>query len=247
MNRTGSISTINSDKYIEIEGRSGTISVIIQFSQRKSIAIKVTRKEGKVAILAPHGITIPYLKQFLESKINWIEKQLAKSEDPKNIYTQPEFTNGASYMHLGKLYTIRTILSSKNRVSLIEKEIIVECKKEEYCEKIIQNWQLEVGQKMLIDIFRPIIDQFGEKHKVYPKKIEFKYVKGYWGQCTAKKGIIRINMNVIRAPQRFIEYIMVHELCHMLHPNHSKAFWNQVEQEMPDYKEVESLVKLQHK
>ena len=75
-----------------------------------------------------------------------------------------------------------------------------------------------------------------DKYKIKMPKISLRAMKTRWGSCTPAKGTIRFNLMLVDKPQECVEYVVVHELAHLVHPNHSKAFWSVVEEILPDWK-----------
>ncbi|MDE6433572.1 MAG: M48 family metallopeptidase [Lachnospiraceae bacterium] len=90
-------------------------------------------------------------------------------------------------------------------------------------------------KELAYDLVKAKTDTYCEKIGVSYEKIRITTAKSYWGCCTKSKGTIAYIWQVILLPEKMVDYIVVHELCHMIEANHSKAFWNKVEEHMPDY------------
>jgi predicted metal-dependent hydrolase len=111
--------------------------------------------------------------------------------------------------------------------------------KEEYIKAALEGWYRIRAEK----IFAEKIRFYAEKLKVYPKRIVIKDQKTKWGSCSSK-GNINFNFRVIMAPENIIDYLVVHELCHLVHMNHSSDFWNLVKSILPNYREDEEWLKI---
>ena len=94
-------------------------------------------------------------------------------------------------------------------------------------------WYKERAKVKFAEIAEPLIERF-KKHKVEPKSIWLQEMNRRWGSCTPKGKII-LNPELIKAPKACIEYVVIHELCHLIHKNHTKKFFELHAKEMPDW------------
>ena len=92
------------------------------------------------------------------------------------------------------------------------------------------------------EIIPPLVMQYSEKMQLYPNRISFRKNKSRWGSCSSKDNL-SFNIMLIQTPLPFIEYVVVHELAHIRHKNHSRAFWKLVHKILPNYKQRERSVK----
>lgn len=95
------------------------------------------------------------------------------------------------------------------------------------------------------ELIPPLVTQYSALMTLYPSRISFRKNKSRWGSCSAKNAL-SFNINLIQTPHSFIEYVIVHELAHIAHKNHSPAFWKLVEKYLPDYKTRKNTVKEQY-
>jgi len=95
------------------------------------------------------------------------------------------------------------------------------------------------------ELIPPLVEKFSHKMQLYPTKVSFRKAKTRWGSCSARNSL-SFNIHLMQTPLSFIEYVVVHELAHIQHKNHSRAFWSLVEEMLPDYKERRSLIKNRH-
>lgn len=218
-----------------------TIRYNVEYSRRKLLTLLVRQPDGEVIVKSPYGMAPAYISRFVENKSSWIIKHLKRIEELKTTRVKRDYSDNSEQLLLGKPYTLRVVASIKEGVKIDGDNIVVYCRNSDRTEFLLKKWQVELSRKMFMDICRPIIDGFGEKYNIYPSLIECKFVKGYWGQCTSKR-VIRLNVELIRAPKACIEYIIMHELCHLVHQNHSADFWALVKREMPDFKKRKELL-----
>ncbi|RXJ86403.1 M48 family metallopeptidase [Arcobacter sp. CECT 8985] len=97
-------------------------------------------------------------------------------------------------------------------------------------------------KKQAQEIIPPILEKFSKKMKLFPTSIKYRKNKRTWGSCNYKNGL-NFNILLVKFPIEVIEYVVIHELCHIEHKNHSKNFWNLVYEYCPDYKQRENLLK----
>lgn len=164
---------------------------------------------------------------------NKMQEYEIKYSKIKNIYIQ--IKNG------------KIIIKAPKKVSKKEIEKIVE-QKTEWIQKTIEkeNKKQEKKPKYTKEEFKKIIEKNSteliQKTGLKPNKITIKQIKYAWGSCSSKKNIT-INLELIKYSEQAIKYVILHELCHIKHMNHSKEFWNLVEKYMPDYKQIKKEFK----
>ena len=142
---------------------------------------------------------------------------------------------------MGHAYSLRIIISGKEGVELDGEDMIVSLKSIDRCQKVIYAWYARQAETVILEIARPWIHSFAERSGRRPSAIKFVRVKSYWGQCSSN-GIIKFNIELMRAPRQCIEYIVIHELCHLVHHNHSPRFHELVGTYMPDWKARKALL-----
>lgn len=198
----------------------------------KNLTLKV-RINGEVELTAPKNLSETYIKSFLEKKKNWIEKKLkeiSKRKTKENLYI-----SGEKIFYLGKEYELIVLKNNKNYVERIGDKIILftECTDDiEAKKEIINNWYREEGKK----VFYPILKKYLEITGKYILKLNIKTLKSNWGSCNYRKKYINLNSEMMKKDIRFIEYVILHEVAHLEHPNHSKDFYNYIEKFMSDWK-----------
>lgn len=225
-----------------VNHENNIIEYTINYQSRKTLTIMIKQPNGEVVVKSPKGLTISYIEEFVSRKADWIIKHKSRINSLNQIRIRKEYTDGAVHLFLGKQYVLEVYLSNSESVEMIDDKIVVKSKNESRVEQLLKVWYANLSTQIFSDICRPLINSFAERNGgVYPSRLEAKYVKGYWGQCTPQK-VIRLNIELLRAPRECIEYIMVHELCHLVHHNHSKDFWDLVKQELSDYKERKLLL-----
>lgn len=222
----------------------------IKYSSRKTIGIRISPEEG-VVVLAPHRCNKIYIEKLLEEKSQWIEKnyldmlELRKSMGDRN--------NIDNIMFLGQTYPVVVRYSSlkKSSVEFSENTLYIrlngllqfnEDNRMKELKTAIKTWYLNSAYTILSERTLYHAQKLGLKYN----NISIKDVKTRWGSCSSKSNI-NYNIKLMLMPLEVIDYIVVHELSHLVHMNHSKDFWSYVERYMPDYKlREEKLKSLSH-
>lgn len=211
---------------------SQTIHFYVEFTGRKSLGISVT-PEMEVFVRAPLETSIEKIKEKVIKKAPWIIKQ-------KNFFLtfQPrmperKFVGGETHLYMGRQYRLHVSIGPQESVKLKGKFIEVITTDKAHVKKLMQEWYLQHAQKKLQEIADPLIERF-KKYKVQPSSIQLRAMPTRWGSCTAKGKII-LNPELIKAPRGCIEYVIIHELCHLLHRDHSENFLHLQRREMEDW------------
>ncbi len=208
----------------------------IILSSRSTIGILIKRATKEVIIRLPTRTRIETAEMFIEQKLSWIVKHLNSIEERDKTINRKSYDNGSTHLFLGREYELEIIESPKKEVNIRDGKIVVATPKVEYTEPLLKKWYSTESKKIIIPICSEMSTAFYNRHKVSPASIEFKYIKSYWGVCTSKR-VIRLNIELMRAPEECIRYIIAHELCHLVHPNHSKRFYDLLTLEYPRWKE----------
>ena len=229
------------DAIYSFEYNNETINYTIVFSQRRR-TIAIYKSSSKLEVKAPVGCSLDVIHKFVVSKGEWISKHT-----PASPVAKIEYTNGSKHLFLGESFTLNVELGARAMVELRDDVIYVRALRQESVEKALNNWYLYKAKNIIPSIISGDVISFATKYRKSPVSIEYKPVKTYWGQCSTS-GLIRLNSELIRAKKEHIQYIICHELCHLVHHNHSKRFYDLLDEVCPDWKtrknELSELVKL---
>ena len=212
-----------------IKGRA--VNCEIKRSRRKSVALYVF-PDGRVEIRTPLLYNINDVEPFLMKHSRWLFNRLDSKSGNVNI--PKKFTDGELHYFLGRQYPIKVNLSTKNSVVFHNESIVIFTKSLEMVESLLDRWYLEQARRVFQEISQPLIKQM-EKYNVAPKSFTIRKMKTRWGSCS-RKGSISLNLHLIKLPEQCIKEVVLHELCHLVHFNHSKEFYALMTAEMPDWK-----------
>ena len=197
----------------------------------KTVSLKVKNQE--VVLSVPKFVTDSEIDNIIERKINWIRNKLA-IEKTNSFNIKRKYENGEKFLYFGSEYSLKIKHSNSDNVYLDNNIMIVEVKnnsKAVHIRNILNNWYIAESKKYLIKTTNYYEVLIG----VSINKLIFGKYKSKWGSCNSKK-TISYDWRIIMAPLEVIHYLIIHELCHIKHLNHSNDFWKTVEKYMANYK-----------
>lgn len=215
-----------------IQFGSKKIEFMVEFSTRKTLGITVT-PDLDVLVKAPIDSSLDKIKEKLLKKAPWIIRQQSffLSFQPK---TPPRrYVGGETHLYLGRQYLLKIESGEKNSVKLKGKYLEVKTLEKSKVERLVKAWYLRHAKSKFQEIAQPLIDRF-KKYNIEPDSFVFRDMPTRWGSCTPKGKII-LNPELIKAPKGCIEYVIIHELCHLIYHDHTRKFIELQTKEMPDW------------
>ena len=211
---------------------------IVRRPRRKTAAI-VIRPDNSVEVLAPPRMPVSLIHQFIDSKQQWVRKKLHEREN-RPSYTPKLFLAGEQFHLLGKPFTL-VLQQEKRSVDMAGNKLLVSHPnpQPENISRQLTRWYRKQSETH----FKQRCKHFAETIRVRPHSVAVKAYKSRWGSCHID-GRVYFNWRLIMAPEWIIDYVIVHELCHLIHHNHSKTYWQLVESTMPDFRNAKSWLKL---
>lgn len=204
----------------------------------KNINLRVNNK-GNIIVSANSKVSRAVIDKFVQSKAEWIFRKLASFERVKELEIDSDINNGKSVYFLGNEYIINIIKSSFNRVEISDNKINIYTNKPEdnkINKKIYINWLTERSKTKFENILDKVMIQVKD-YNIQRPEIYVRNMTTRWGSCIPSKKKIGLNLQLIKADERCIEQVILHELIHFIHPNHSKNFYFILTQIMPDWKD----------
>ena len=198
-------------------------------------------RNGKVIVKAPNNISENRIKDFINSKEDWINKKLKEFE--KKSFKEKSYVSGEVFKVLGNDYILNIEYGDFEKASVNLDNGYINICVSENCETVKIK---ELIEKMYYKIALMIVDKsvkmWKSTLKIAPNVVVIKKLKTAWGKCNSK-GKITINPDLMKYDQRVVDYVVLHEFCHLRYMNHSKDFWNMVSKYMPDYKLLRNELK----
>lgn len=201
---------------------------LVKRSRRKSIGLYV--KEGIVEVRAPHHVDNTAIHLWVTEKSDWVAKRL--QEHSSQQQEKPDISHGGNFLFLGKPRAIEFI---QGKPAIFEKDdkVIIAHHSNTNINKLLESWLKQEAQFYLQERTTELAEIMNKTHKI--NGIQFRKTRSKWGHCTSQ-GILQFNWLIIMAPPDVIDYLIIHELSHLKHMNHSKIFWQHVANYCSDYK-----------
>jgi hypothetical protein len=211
------------------------IDYTIIYSKRKTVAIYV--RDGFVEVRAPRRVSKRFINEFVQSKEKWILNQL--EIESEQIAQRKEYTlsYGDAVAYRGKQYIIAKSGSGNIGVSNDRFYIPSDLKPEQIKVACVQLYRILAKSDLMEKV-----NYYADRMGLNPVSVRINSAKTRWGSCSAKKAI-NFSWRLIMADDDVINYVVVHELAHLVELNHSKRFWTVVERVLPDYKERQVRLK----
>ena len=198
------------------------------------------KKDGSVWASASPDITSSRIDEFVLSKEAYIFSALKQFQTIEQYKAQPkQYVSGETFNILGHGLRLKVSQGCQNEVSsdgvlltLIVKDPCVFDIRQRTVQRFLTKRCREVFGEILNERY-PLFRKYG----VSMPELHIREMETRWGSCSVKRGVITLNKRLLEAPRDCIEYVIVHELCHLIHPNHSKWFYEFLTMLMPDWKE----------
>jgi len=213
-----------------------TISFDIKYKRRKSIAIHID-PYGKIEVQAPRDTKEEYVLQSIEQKWDWIIEKVKEMNDRREGPQEKIYDHGEVFLYLGKSYPIVISVDSeimKDYVMLEGDKLHLYLKEQEE-ERIKRTLKRFYYQQCKI-LVQARVKVHQHSFKVRPRSIAIADDQSTWGTCDSKLQLT-FNWKLAMAPIEIIDYVVVHEMCHMVHLNHDRSFWRLVGSILPDYEQ----------
>jgi predicted metal-dependent hydrolase len=197
-------------------------------SRRKTIAL-VIEGDGSLIVRAPLRTPEKLIRELVEQKAAWIARSQAKiraSQPPAR-----QFADGESLLLMGKPHPIKIVKSQRASLSFENGAFLLAQKAHPRASEAFTRWYKQMATLLLPGR----LETLAEKHNLRPKKVRISSARTRWGSCSTS-GTISLTWRLVMAPPEVIDYVIIHELAHIKHPNHAKEFWDTVAAMMPDYK-----------
>jgi len=204
----------------------------VVYSDRKTLGITVN-PDLNVLVKAPIDSSIDKIKEKIIKKAPWIIKQQGFFLTFHPKIPARKYIGGETHLYLGRQYLLKVELSKVESVKLKGKFIEVKAIDKSRVKELVKQWYLVHAKSKINELAKPLIEQF-KKYNIELKSIVFREMPTRWGSCTPKGKII-LNPELIKAPRGCIEYVIIHELCHLIHHYHTQKFIDLQTKEMPDW------------
>ena len=220
-----------------------TISFHINYKKRTSIGIYIDLF-GNVEVQAPKGTADELVFQLLEEKWEWIQQKSKEMKDRTLGPMEKVYDHGESFLYLGNTYPIQI----SQDINIKQDHVVFEGDKLHIFVKQVEDEKIKQALKRFYyqqckALVEKRIQSYQRNFKIKPRSFRISDNNRTWGTCDSKLQLT-FNWKLAMAPLKVIDYVVVHEMCHMVHLNHDRSFWRLVGKIIPDYEELENWLAL---
>ena len=209
----------------------------LSIRERKRLSISV-HPDMKVTVVAPQDRSLEQILDRVRARAAWIQKQRRFFQQFQPSTPPPQFVSGETHYYLGRQYRLKIRKAKVERVKLIGKFLFIQMedpKNQERVKRLVGDWYRDHARDLFEKKLGQILE-FSRSLKVGKPKVQLRAMKTRWGSCT-KNGTILLNPELVKAPVHCVEYVILHELCHLKVHNHGKQFYRLLSRHMPDWKQ----------
>jgi len=201
---------------------------------------------GEVCISAPRYVSKAELEKMIQERAKWIVQNRNKIINQKKNAMETNIKNGSQIFLNGQKYYIKLVFGENNRIHFRDNILVFQVKEkykdsQEYINSYFEHWIKEV----MYLLANRMIDKYLlalEKYHLSKPKLTIRTMTSRWGSCIPSKCKITINKNLIYPPHQCLEYVVLHELAHLVEANHSSKFYAIIAEVMPDWKERKRIL-----
>ncbi|MGQ7855794.1 M48 family metallopeptidase [Pedobacter sp. WC2501] len=208
----------------------------IKFSKRKTLNITVER-DRRIIVRAPDNLSLEKIEEIVQSKKQWLKEKINHTQKYPVVTKPKEFTSGETLLYLGRNYQLSVTDELIDGIEFNQRFKISRNNQEE-ANKLFKKWYMHQALAKIEPLAKMYATNLGVKFNEF-KTSEMKY---RWGSCTPNNNII-FNWRIIKAPMYVLEYLVAHELVHLIEGNHTPRFWNILSIQVPNYERAKNWLK----
>lgn len=227
----------------KVQTDHGEIVFTFERKDIKNINLRI-RHNGNVFVSAPQNVPDDVIDSFVINRCKYIKNAVESFETNDISKSEMQYVSGENVTFLGKNMRLKIEKDSIEYVKCDGIYVYIHVKRPDYYNRkknLLNNWLDNQSNIIFSDILNDVHQKFVPYGVAFPK-LKLRNMTSRWGSCLPHKEIITLNKRLIEAPKNCIEYVVYHELCHFVHPNHSKQFYTLLQVMLPDWKESKRLL-----
>ncbi len=231
-----------SEQMIVIPKELFGLKIEVLRSRRKTSVLQVVGNQLKIRV--PNRVRDRKIVEILEKKQRWIRNKAIELQN-QPITKKREYISGEFFPLFGRYLKLKVLEGGKVGTQLIDDYLLTTVRSSEIgdlrksrIKTYIEKWYVKEAYKKLEEK----VIKYSEIIQVSPREMKVRNYKTRWGSCD-NKGRLTFNFHLIKAPHTIVDYVVIHELCHIIQPNHSKFFWNEVAKFDPSFKSHKKWLK----
>lgn len=224
---------------MKAEGKPQSFCYRIVRKRVKNINLHITQ-DGEVWVSAPRNVSTKTIDAFVNQKADWIAKARSKITQHAGL----SFFDGRKVLLFGEYVPVIATAGSVTRAELKNGSLAVTLPNPEDAEsvaKVVDDWLYTYSGEVFERFGESVFAMFASLYKPKPQ-LRARRMKARWGSCHPQKGLILLSHRLVCAPPECIQYVLAHEFAHLVHPNHSPAFYSLLSDVMPDHKSRRALL-----
>ena len=221
---------------IEYKYGKKNIEAEVIYSDRKTIDLRIF-PEGNIQITVPKNTSIEKVIEKVKPKSKWILQQQRTFELFRPFAKERLYIPGETHRYLGRQYKLVINKTEQNKTDInLGKGLFTITTKNDNIELIIQKFYKSKADIIFKELLDQLLSRFPQ-FNTYDIRLTHRFMKKRWGSCSMN-GNILLNTELIKANKACIEYVILHELCHLIHPNHSKDFYRILTEVLPSWEKI---------
>lgn len=194
-------------------------------------------RDRSVVVRAPLGMPPDKIQEVVDRKSFWLFEKTRHSQKYEAVSSSKEFVSGASIPYLGETYLLDLLAEEFDGV-VFDRKFLISRSLQSRASQLLTDWYIQEAKRIILPRVQHFASLMGAVYNS-ANVIDLKY---RWGSCTPKNNL-HFSWRLIKAPLRVIEYVIVHELAHLLESNHTQSFWQIVKTQVPDYERSKGWLK----
>ncbi|MGN1402956.1 MAG: M48 family metallopeptidase [Ruminococcus sp.] len=222
------------------------VSYTLERKKIKNINMRMYSGTG-LAVSVPYNMPLEEIEEILRQNEKRLLTSLHKfshaAQDSVQQYPDT-YVTGETVLYLGKIYVLEVMRGTRECVQLQEDRLLLLVRDpadEKRRKKVFDTWWNSTCEKAVRNLCRAVYPVFAA-HEVQFPEIRFRAMVSQWGNCRPQRGVLTFNTRLLAAPVRCMEYVVIHEFTHFLYPNHSRQFYQFIEAELPDWKQLQDIL-----
>lgn len=209
--------------------------------RRRTVALTVER-DGRLVARVPASYAEDDLRGWLEGKLVWAHEKLARQRETVPQVSEPEYVTGERVAYLGRTYRLTIVKDQVEPLMFDGTCFTLRQEARSAALEHFRRWFISRGTDWVNDRIRRLLTKVGVK----PARVEVRDLGYRWGSCGRHQALF-VNWKALQLPARYLDYLLIHELAHLIERNHSPAFWRRMDQALPDWKLRQEELRLKAK
>lgn len=222
----------------------GKIDYIVKRKNIKSLRLKVT-SDSVVEVSAPYYVRDKEIQKFVQDNSDFVMQKLSAIQYARAVSYPADYSNGDMFTLLGRRVMLSIHKAEKNSAKFSGNVLdmkVTDTKDRQLCQKAFEAWARRYAKKVFEERLRFILPKFTKLAKK-DIRISVRDMKTRWGSINVKRDTMSLSVHLIRCDIKLVDHIIIHELCHYAHTNHSRAFYAELQKYSPNYKQLQKQLK----